>query len=74
MNKNYEHARFVGNIMLLRGFAKFRKATIGFIMSVCPSYPSVLVEQLGSHGTDIGNFTFDYFSKICEENLSYAKI
>ena len=32
--------------MFLGAFAKLRKATISFVMSVCPS---VLVEQLGSH-------------------------
>jgi hypothetical protein len=33
----------------LSAFAKFRKATIGFVMSV---RPSVRMEQLGSHWTD----------------------
>ena len=33
----------------LGAFAELRKASINFVMSV---YPSVLVEQLGSHRTD----------------------
>jgi len=35
---------------LLIAFAKLRRATINFAMSVCPSVrPSVRMEQLGSH-------------------------
>jgi hypothetical protein len=38
---------------LLGVFVKLRKATIGFVMAVCPSVrPSVRMEQLGSHWTD----------------------
>jgi len=49
-------------------FAKFKKSTTSFIMSVCLS---VRMEQLGSHWTDFHEiFEFDYFSKICRENLS----
>jgi len=35
--------------MFLRALAKLRKATISFVMSVCPS---VRMEQLGSYWTD----------------------
>jgi hypothetical protein len=35
--------------MFLDAFAKLQKATIGFVMSVCPS---IRMEQLGSHWTD----------------------
>jgi hypothetical protein len=34
---------------ILGAFAKLRKATVSFIMSVCPS---VAMEQLDSHWTD----------------------
>jgi hypothetical protein len=38
---------------VLRRVGKSAKATINFVMSVCPSVlPSVRVEQLGSHWTD----------------------
>jgi hypothetical protein len=40
-------------MVFLGAFAKLRKETISFVMSVCPSVrPSVRMEQLGSHGTD----------------------
>jgi hypothetical protein len=35
----------------LGAFAKLRKATISFVMSVCPS---ARMEPLGSHWTDFG--------------------
>jgi hypothetical protein len=35
--------------LLIDMLAKLRKATIDFVMSVCPS---VWIEQLGSHWTD----------------------
>jgi hypothetical protein len=38
---------------LLRAFAKLRKVTISFVVSVCSSVlPSIREEQLGSHWTD----------------------
>jgi len=48
---SYLEHRFSGT------FAKFRKATVIFVISVCPSvhqsfHPSVRMEQLGSHWTD----------------------
>jgi hypothetical protein len=36
-------------IVILGAFAKLRKATISFVMSVRPTFR---VEKLGSHGTD----------------------
>ena len=39
-------------VLLLGAFAKLRKATISFVISVCLSVrPSVRMEQLGSHWT-----------------------
>jgi len=46
------------SLYFLSCFAKLRKATISFVMSVCPS---VRMEQLGSRWTD--------FHKICYLNL-----
>jgi hypothetical protein len=41
------------NIELLGALAKLRKATLSFVMSVCPSVrPSVRMEQLGFHSRD----------------------
>jgi hypothetical protein len=41
------------NNQLLDAFAKLRKATVSFVMSVCPSLcPRARVEQLGSHLTN----------------------
>jgi hypothetical protein len=41
--------------LFLRAFAKLRKATIGFVMSV---RPSARMEQLGSHGTDFHEVSY----------------
>ena len=47
----------------LAAFTKLRKATITFVMSVRPSVP---MEQLGSHWTDIHNILYlKIFSKYC---------
>jgi len=45
-------------------------------MSVLPSvYPSVLMEQLGSHLTNFHEILkLSYFSKICRENPILIKI
>jgi hypothetical protein len=49
--------------MFLGAFAELRKATISFIMSVCPSV-SVRIEQLGSYWTDFGeSWYLDIFRK-----------
>jgi hypothetical protein len=50
----------------LRAFAKLRKTTVSFIMSV---RPYVSKEQFGSYWTD-----FELTSKICRENSSFIKI
>jgi hypothetical protein len=53
----------------LGAFAKLRKATISFVMSVCPSVrPSVCMEQPGSHWTVFHEMLYFGFSKICPEN------
>jgi hypothetical protein len=42
------------NVEYLFAFAKLRKATITFVISVCLSVcPSVRMEQLGSHWKDL---------------------
>jgi hypothetical protein len=65
----------------LGAFAKLRKATISFVMSVCLSVcqsfrPSVRMEQLGSQWTDFRKIWFEYFSKPVEKIqilLKYVK-
>jgi hypothetical protein len=60
---------------VLGAFAKLRKATISFAMSVRPSVrPSVRMEQLSSHWTDFMNFDFERFFEICRANRSLIKI
>ena len=50
--------------IILGLFAKLRKASISFVMSVCLSVSK-----------DFSlNFIFEYFSKICRENSSFMKI
>jgi len=46
------------NIELLGALAKLRKATITFVMSVCPS---VRMEQLGFHSSDFHEIRYQYF-------------
>jgi hypothetical protein len=55
---------------LLGAFAKKnRKATISFVMSVCPS---VHTEQLSSQHREFSwNFIFEYFMKICRQNSKF---
>ena len=57
----------------LGAFAKLRKATLSFVMSVRPS----VCLSVGPHGTFqrlkdgfSWNFIYQYFSKICQENES----
>jgi hypothetical protein len=55
-----------GTSGFLGAFAKLRKAAIGFIMYV---NLSVLMEQLGSHWTDLHEILIlEYFLKICRES------
>ena len=50
---------------ILGAFVKLRKATISFVMSVCPS---VRVEQLGSHWTEFHEIIYlSIFWKSAEE-------
>ena len=52
---------------LLGAFAKLRKATISFIMSIRLSVcPSVRTEQLGSHLTD--------FDEICYQSFGFENL
>jgi hypothetical protein len=47
-HENKQQKSFLG------GFTKLLKATIGFVMSVCPYVrQSTGIEQLGSHRTDV---------------------
>ena len=61
------------NYVLLGAFAKLRKPTVSFVMSVSPF---VCMEQVGCHGFGgiFMKFDFEYFSKICRENSSCIKI
>jgi hypothetical protein len=55
--------------MSLGAFAKLRKATVSFVMSVCPSAWHISVPTGGFSW----NLVFQYFLKIFEENLSLIK-
>ena len=57
-------------------FAKLRKATISFVISVRPSvYRSARMEQLGSHWTDFHEVWYlSIFRYICRENCRVIKI
>jgi hypothetical protein len=55
---------FFSLLFFLSTRTKLRKATISFVMAVCPS---VLLEQFGSHWADFRE-TSEHFSKICLEN------
>ena len=57
----------------LRVFAKLLKATVSFVISVCPS-----VRRRGATRLQLEefswNFIFEWLSKICFENSSFMKI
>jgi len=56
----------------LGAFAKLRKATINFFMSV---RLSVLMEQLGFHWTDFHEILYlRIFRKICPENSGFTEM
>jgi hypothetical protein len=65
---------------LLGAFAKFRKATISYVMCARMSVRlsvrlSVHMEQIGSHWTDFHVICyFTIFERICLENSSFIKI
>jgi hypothetical protein len=56
---------------LLVAYAKFRKAIVRFVMSVCPS---VLMEHIGSHWMDFHEVYFSIFFENCRENSSFIKM
>jgi len=59
---------------ILGAFAKFGRATISFVMSVCPSLsPSAWNNGLPVIGFSL-NLIFEDFSKICRENSSLVEI
>ena len=72
LRTNYKETRLNKRKFLCFGaFAKLRKATISFVMSVCLS---IRTEQLGSHWTDLQQVWYlSIFSKICLENSSFTK-
>ena len=57
----------------LGAFAKLRKATISFVMSVCLSVRPHGTTRLPLDGF-LWNLIFEDFSKICRENSSFIKI
>jgi hypothetical protein len=58
--------------VVLGAFTKSGKATNSFVVSV---RPSVHMEQFGSQWTNVLEILiFEYFSKVCLENLSLITI
>ena len=53
--------------LFLGTIAKLRKATVSFVMSVCPH--RIIPLPLGGFSS---NLIFDYFPKICRENLRFV--
>ena len=70
-----KHTFFLNQLTLqfLGAFAKLRKVTISFVVSVCPS-----VHPHGTTRLPLGglwwNLIFEYFSKICREISSFIEI
>jgi len=58
--------------VLLGAFAKLRKATTSFVISVRLSVCPHGTTRLPPDGLSY-NFIFEYFSKICAENYSFLK-
>jgi hypothetical protein len=58
-------------VLFLGAFAKLRKATVSFVMSV---RPSVLVGQLGSHWTDFHEFNISVFFENLSRKFKFFKI
>jgi hypothetical protein len=58
---------------LVRRVSKIAKLTLSFVLSVCPS---VRMEQLASTRRIFMKFSmiFQYFSKLCRQNLYSIKI
>ena len=63
MQNTFSHKAYLFDV-----FAKVRKTTINFVISVCPS-----AIQLPLYGFS-WNFISQYFSKICRENVSVIKV
>ena len=59
--------------MFLGAFAKFRKATISFVMSIRPSVPSRVTTRLPLDGFSF-NFMFEHFPRISWGSSSFVKI
>ena len=57
----------------LGAFAKLRKVTVRFVMSVCLSVCPHGKTRFPLDGF-LENWIFEYFSKICRENSSFFKI
>ena len=59
--------------LFLGAFAILRKATISFVMSVCPSVrPSVRMEQLRSHCTDFDETLYLRLFRKSVENIQVS--
>jgi hypothetical protein len=58
---------------ILGAFEKLRKATISFVVSLCPSVRPHETTRLPLDGFAL-NFVSDYFQKICRESLGFVKI
>jgi hypothetical protein len=60
-------------LYILGAFARLRKATIFFVMSVRLSVhlPSVRMEHLGSHWTDLHEVFIRVFSTFCREKFKF---
>ena len=59
--------------LILGAFARLRKATISFVMSVCLSLrPSVHMEQLGSHWTDFDETWYLSFLRKSVEKIQMS--
>jgi len=71
-----KHSRsrwFSRTINFSGAFAKWRKVTMSFVMSACPSFRPHETIRLPLEGFS-WNLTFQHFSKICRENSSFIKI
>ena len=71
--KNFTHLlQYTYRILFFWAFAKFGKATINFVRSVCPSVCPYGTIRLPLDGF-LRNFMFESFSKSCRENSSFIK-
>jgi len=63
----------VQSLPFIRAFAKLRKVTLSFAMSVRLSFRPYGTTQLPLDGFSL-NLAFEHFSKVCRENPSVIKI